>query len=148
MEYLMMIGKLLVGFVALMIMIRITGKKELASASPLDVVYSVGLGDLIVDASYDSKVTIFKIVVAILSWTVLIYGLDALARKFKWFGKQVKGTAEVLIMDGEVFEEVREKHRLSQDEVQSLLRQKDVFDLKEVKLGVLEPNGSLSILKK
>ncbi|MFP5109669.1 DUF421 domain-containing protein [Neobacillus sp. C211] len=148
MDYLLIMGKLAFGFAVLMIMIRLTGKKELASASPLDVVYSVGLGDLIVDGAYDDKVTILKIAISIVFWTVFIYGLDFLARQFKWFGKQVKGNAEVLIMEGKILREVRDRHRLSQDEVESLLRQKDVFDIKEVKLGVLEPNGSLSILKK
>ena len=51
MDYVYMIIKIICGFVSLIIIMRLMGKKELAEASPLDIVYSVALGDLVGDAA-------------------------------------------------------------------------------------------------
>lgn len=148
MEYIMLMIKLSIGFAVLMVMIRVVGKKEMASASPLDVVYAVLLGDLIGNGIYDPQVKVLQIVVAIVFWTLLIYGIDFIGRKFKGIGKAVEGKMEVLIYDGSVDKKVMAKNRLSMEEVKSLLRQNGVFNLHEVKMAILEPNGNLSILKK
>lgn len=53
-----------------------------------------------------------------------------------------------IIKKGRIMEKVLQDMRLNLDDVSMLLRSKDVFSVADVEYGILEPNGSLSILKK
>lgn len=147
MTYFLLLFKLLCGFVALLTVVRLLGKKELAATSPLDIVYSVALGDLIVDAAYDPKVKIPELFLGVAAWSLFIWLADLAARKWSWFDKLSNGKAEVIIYEGQIDLQVMKKHRLTYEEVRSLLRQKDVFSEHEVKMAVMETNGNLTVLK-
>ena len=126
---------------------RLMGKKELAEASPLDIVYSVALGDLVGDAAYDPAVIFYDIIIAVSVWSVLIYVTDWISRKIPFAGRKIKGESELLIHNGQIIRNVMRKNRLSEHEVENLMRQNGAFKLEEVKVGILERNGKLSILK-
>ena len=53
----------------------------------------------------------------------------------------------IVIRDGEIIEKELRRLRLSREDVYSLLRQQQCPDAGGVKYGIIEPNGSLSILK-
>ena len=53
----------------------------------------------------------------------------------------------IVIRDGEIIEKELRRQRLSREDVYSLLRQQQCPDAGGVKYGIIEPNGSLSILK-
>ena len=133
MDYVYMIIKIICGFVSLIIIMRLMGKKELAEASPLDIVYSVALGDLVGDAAYDPAVKFYDIIIAVSVWSVLIYVTDWISRKIPFAGRKIKGESELFIHNGQI--------------IRNLMRQNGAFKLEEVKVGILERNGKLSILK-
>ena len=56
--------------------------------------------------------------------------------------------AFVVINNGKVDEKALSELRITYEDLDSLLRQQEVFDTKDVKYGIMETNGSLSILKK
>ncbi len=90
MDYVYMIIKIICGFVSLIIIMRLMGKKELAEASPLDIVYSVALGDLVGDAAYDPAVKFYDIIIAVSVWSVLIYVTDWISRKYPLPGGRLR----------------------------------------------------------
>ena len=53
----------------------------------------------------------------------------------------------IIIRDGKIIEKETARLRLSQEDVYSLLRQQQLSDTQGIKYGIIEPNGSLSILK-
>ena len=147
MAYVFMIIKIISGFISLLVIIRLMGKKELAEASPLDIVYSVALGDLVGDAAYDPAVKFYDIFIAVGVWSFLIYSTDLVSRKVPFLGRRIKGESELLIHNGQIMKKVMRKNRLSEHEVENLLRQNGAFHLEDVKVGILEANGKLSVLK-
>lgn len=54
----------------------------------------------------------------------------------------------ILVQDGKMVYKNIKSVKYSVDEVLILLRQKDIFDINEVKYAILEPNGEISILRK
>ena len=62
-------------------------------------------------------------------------------------GRKIKGESELFIHNGQIIRNVMRKNRLSEHEVENLMRQNGAFKLEEVKVGILERNGKLSILK-
>ena len=54
----------------------------------------------------------------------------------------------ILIKDGKVMEDNLKKEKYSISDLDSLLRQKNVFNIADVEFAMLEPKGDLSILLK
>jgi len=58
------------------------------------------------------------------------------------------GEPTILIKKGQIDKKSLSKSKLNIDDLTMLLRQKDVFSIIEVDYAILEPNGTLSVLKK
>lgn len=50
--------KIIIGFIALLIVLRLMGKKEFSQITPVDFIYLLVLGGLLEDAVYDDMVTV------------------------------------------------------------------------------------------
>ena len=53
-----------------------------------------------------------------------------------------------MIKDGKILESQLRRLRISYEDLYSLLRAKDISDEKGVEYGIIEPNGTLSVLSK
>ena len=74
--------------------------------------------------------------------------MDILGLKSKKFRDLVDGTGTIIIKDGKIMEDNLKKEKYSLGDLDSLLRQKDVFNIADVEFAMLEPKGDLSILLK
>src|SRR4029077_17285916 len=54
--------------------------------------------------------------------------------------------AAVIIQDGQYLTDVMRKEGVDQEEVETAMREHGVAEVKDVQLGVLEPDGSISIV--
>jgi uncharacterized membrane protein YcaP (DUF421 family) len=52
------------------------------------------------------------------------------------------------VMDGKIMEDEMKKIRFRLTDLLEQMRQKDIFDLKEVQFAIVEKNGQMSVLKK
>ena len=57
------------------------------------------------------------------------------------------GKSIQIIKDGTINQKMMKKLRFTTDDLLEALRQKDIFDLKEVDTAIVETNGVLSVLK-
>jgi uncharacterized membrane protein YcaP (DUF421 family) len=69
------------------------------------------------------------------------------ARRWLRFGRLLKGHATVLINRGIVIQEHLRQEGIAQDELMAALREHGVASLDDVRLAVLEVDGSISVLK-
>jgi uncharacterized membrane protein YcaP (DUF421 family) len=68
--------------------------------------------------------------------------------KHRKFGHVITFEPTIIIQDGKLIAKNIQKLRYSIDNVLQMLREKDVFDINDVYLGIIEANGRLSLLKK
>ena len=68
--------------------------------------------------------------------------------KSKKFAVFIEGEPTVLIMNGKILEKAMKRVRIRITDLLELLRQKDIFDISEVEIAVIEINGTLSVIKK
>ena len=66
--------------------------------------------------------------------------------KSKRFRSLICGHPIVIIKDGQMIDSQLRKLRISREDVYSLLREKDIADESTVRWGIIEPNGTLSVL--
>ncbi|WP_339317521.1 DUF421 domain-containing protein [Oceanobacillus sp. FSL W7-1304] len=139
--------KVICGLLALLLVVRLLGKKELSQITPFDLVYLLVLGGLLEESIYDDLVTVWQVLYAIGLWAVLIYIIELIVRRFDRMRTVIKGEPSIIIKDGELDVKTLKKNKLESEQLRTMLRQQGIFSLQEVKYAVLEPSGQLSVLK-
>lgn len=136
------------GIIALFILTKVLGKTQISQLTPFDFIAAVVIGELVGNALFDKKAGIIDIGYVILIWGVLLFIIEKVAQKFKGSRFILEGKPSLVIHKGELIYEELRKNKIDINELQQLLRMKDVFAVQEVEYAVLETNGELSVLKK
>ncbi|WP_019241202.1 MULTISPECIES: DUF421 domain-containing protein [Bacillus] len=134
--------KLLIGFLALFFTILITGR---SSITPFHYVFILLLDDLVGHAIYEDHINIMYVLYTIGLWTVLMLLFQYLSLKWNKVRFILEGKPAIIIRNGIIDRSLAAKYKLSVNQILSLLRQKDVFSLREVAFALMEPNGQISI---
>jgi len=81
-------------------------------------------------------------------WTILTFLVSLLTLKLPKAQTILAGEPTIVIKNGIILKKALKETGLNLDDLTMLLRDKDMFSIKEVDYAILEPNGKLSVLKK
>ena len=140
--------ELFLGFIGLLIAVKIIGKRQVQQVSPFDFVSAVVLGELLGNAIYNDETTIFHIFYALSVWTLLLIFIEKVVQKSRKARSIIEGSPKFIIKKGIIDYDVLKKEKLDFDELISLLRGRDVFSIREVEYAIVEPNGIMTVIKK
>ncbi|MFS0673724.1 DUF421 domain-containing protein [Ornithinibacillus sp. 179-J 7C1 HS] len=140
--------KVIVGFATLFFIIIITGRTSIYQLTPFHLVFVLVLGDFFGNTIYEDKVRIFHFLYAVGLWTFLMLGIEFMTLKIKSTRSLLLGNPNIIIRDGVMDRKLLTKNKLDVNQVLSILRQNNVFSVREVKYGILEANGQISLLLK
>jgi uncharacterized membrane protein YcaP (DUF421 family) len=140
--------ELVCGFFALFFVAKISRKSQINEITPFDFISSMVLGELLGNAIYDKDVTIWNILYALLVWTILMWVIEKITQKFRRTRKILDGDPAIIIRNGQIDFDIIKKEQIDINELLSILRQKDIFSVREVEFAILEPSGNVSVLKK
>ncbi|MEK5379713.1 DUF421 domain-containing protein [Niallia sp. FSL W8-0635] len=148
MEFTQIFIELIIGYFLLLLLTKILGKTQITQITTFDFVSVLVLGELVGNAMYDSKTGIKEIAFSILLWGALIYVTEYITQKFRKTRKLLEGKPSIVINKGKIdFHELKKNH-LDINQLQHLLRAKDVFSIAECAYAILETDGTISVLKK
>ena len=136
-----------VGFLIVLLLTRVVGRRELSSMEPFDLILLVILGDLIQQGitQNDESVTGALIVATVIGlMTVVVAYLNF---RIAWLRPLFKGGLVVLIEDGTPIERNLRRERITVDELEAEARQQQIESLDAVRLAVLETNGRISFIE-
>ncbi|KKK36182.1 membrane protein [Mesobacillus campisalis] len=136
------------GFFILYIIVRLLGKTQISQITPFDFVSALVLGELVGNAMYDPDTGFGVIIFTSGIWGVLIYVTEIMTQKSIKMRRFLEGKPSILIQKGNLNWYELKKNHLDIDQLQQLLRAKDVFSMQEVDYAILENNGSVSVLRK
>lgn len=148
MEYLHILSVLVIGYLFLFIMAKFLGKTQITQITPFDFISAIVLGELVGNALYDQETGIPEIFFAVTIWGTLIYTTEMLTQKYKRARKLLEGEPSIVIKKGKIIFEELKKNHLDINQLQHLLRAKDVFSIRECEYAILETDGTISALKK
>ncbi|SHH17819.1 DUF421 domain-containing protein [Desulfosporosinus lacus] len=140
--------ELILGFFSLLLFTRLIGKTQITQLTAFDFISALIMGELLGNAIYDDDTGVVEILFAISVWGLLIFAIQLVGQKSITLRKLLEGEPSLVIQKGVLNRQALKKNRMNINELQSLLRDKDVFSVREVEYGVLEANGSLTILRK
>ncbi|BCB03074.1 DUF421 domain-containing protein [Bacillus sp. KH172YL63] len=148
MEIKSIVVELVVGYFALLLLTKILGKTQITQISAFDFISALILGELVGNSLYDEEVTVVPILAAITIWGSLIYLTEYFTQKSRRFRHMFEGTPSLVINKGKInFDELK-KNNLDLNQLQHLLRAKDIFSVRECEYALLESNGTLSVIRK
>lgn len=134
-------------FLFLLIILRVSGKRDIGEMSPADLILLLLLSaNVHTSLSGDDKSILGGLIGATALLTVN-YLLNWLAYKNKKFEGFLKGSPEILIYRGKVQEKVLSRHKLTYEQVKIALRKEEVTHYDKVRLAVLETDGTISVFK-
>lgn len=135
-------------FAALMVFVRLFGKKEIGQMAPNDLVLLLLISNAVQNAMVGADQSVPGGLAAVGTLLALNFLLTFLASRSKSFRSIVEGKAAILIHRGTVVSENLKKEKVSILELEQALREHGVAAISDVYLAVLELDGSISVLKK
>lgn len=148
MQFLHLSTELIIGFFALLIVTKVLGKTQITQITPFDFISALVLGELVGNAIYDKNIHLWYILYAVTLWGFLVATIEWITQKFRRTRSWLEGEPSIVVYNGKVNEKALKKNRLDLDQLQHLLRDKDVFSFRDVEFAILETNGVVNVLKK
>lgn len=135
-----------VAYVALVALLRVSGKRTLAKMNAFDLVVTIALGSTLASLFTSRSLAILDGVLALALLVGFQYLVATAVRRWRVVEKVVKSRPRAVFRDGEFDEDAMASERLTRDEIFAAIRQRGIADLAEVRLVVLETDGSMSVL--
>ncbi|MFB1080560.1 DUF421 domain-containing protein [Jeotgalibacillus sp. JSM ZJ347] len=135
-------------YLLILLIFRVMGKREIGELSLLDLIVFMMIAEMAAFAIEDPYMDFFQAAFPMLLLMTLQILLSWLSLKSKKFRDLMDGRPSILIHNGELVKNEMRKNRYNIDDLMQQLREKEVFDLQEVSFAILEPSGTLSVLRK
>ena len=133
-------------YVALILFLRISGKRTLSKLNAFDLVVTVALGSTFATVLVSKDVPLLE---GLLAFAVLIgaqYVIAALCVRFPMAGRLIKSDPRLLVCHGRLLDQAMREERVTVDEIRSIVRGCGYVTLEEVGAVVLETDGSFHVL--
>ncbi len=135
-------------YVALLVMVRVCGKREVGQLGPLELLALLILSETVSPVLTAQDETLGGGLIA----AATLLALGATVGRLTWlsprFERLVDGEPVVLIENGRVHEGAERAERITAAELAQALRSAGVEELADVKLAVVEVNGEITIVPK
>jgi uncharacterized membrane protein YcaP (DUF421 family) len=132
-------------YVALLIALRIFGKREVGQFTLYDLVFVLLVANALQPAITGPDNSLgggLVLIVALVLVNAGVSRLDRIPRLHRLFA----AAPTVIIKDGKYLRAVMKREGVDEEEIETAVREHGVADVKDVQLGVLEPDGSISIV--
>jgi len=127
--------------------VRIMGKRQISDMQTSELVITLVISDIIAIPMQSVEQPLMSGLLPIIVLVSLEIILSIIMLKSSKFRNIICGNPMVIISDGVVLKKQLKKLRISYEDLYSLLRQQGIFDVKKVRYGIVETNGSISILQ-
>lgn len=129
-------------FVVLRVFRRPTGQLGIADVLLITIIADAAQNAMA--GGYESTTSGLVLICTIVFWDRLI---DHLAYRYEWFGRLAEPPPAPLVRDGVPIRAALEKHKISENDLLSHLREHGVEDPRQVRLCILETDGKISVLR-
>ena len=133
-------------YVALVVVLRVSGKRTLSKLNAFDLIVTVALGSTLATILLSSTVAWTEGVTALALLATLQLVVAAVASRFPAARNLLTAHPTVLARDGALLDEALRAQRVAVAEVRQALRASGCGDLGQVAAVVLETDGSISVI--
>lgn len=128
-------------FVAVLLFIRLSGKRVLGQITPFDLVTLLLISNAVQNAMIGPDNSLSGGLVA----AAMLLLLNRVISSHAWLREAIEGQPAILVQNGKVFSEQLRRESISLHELEAALRAHGVARLDEVASAVLEVDGTISV---
>jgi uncharacterized membrane protein YcaP (DUF421 family) len=135
-------------FIALFLLMRLMGKRELAQLTPFELIVLVVIGDLIQQGVTQNDFSLTGAIIAVSTIAFLAMVMSWATYLWPTAERILEGEPRVIVRDGEVLTANLHRSRLTRAEIESEMRLAGIGKLTDVAWAILEPRGKISFIQR
>jgi uncharacterized membrane protein YcaP (DUF421 family) len=135
-------------YVFLILLLRLTGKRQVGQLAPFDLVLLLVLSNAVQNSINGGDNSVLGGIISATTLIGLNFSLGYLTYRNKRLEVLIEGQPEVLIHNGKLFERVMARAQLTHHELNAALRQAGCLSVAEVHCAILENNGTISVTQR
>jgi uncharacterized membrane protein YcaP (DUF421 family) len=135
-------------YVFLLILLRITGKRQVGQLAPFDLVLLLVLSNAVQNAMNGGDNSLIGGLISAATLVAINYVVGLATFKNKKLEALIEGRPQILIHNGKLFRDIMDNAHLTQHELNAALRQAGCTCVEDVRSAFLENSGSISVIKK
>lgn len=133
-------------YAALVIVLRLSGKRTLAKMNAFDLVVTVALGSTLATILLSKDVAFAEGVLAFLMLVLLQYAIAALSVRSKLVERLAKSDPAMLLVNGRIDDQALRRERVTREEVLAAVRGSGAGAVEDIAAVVLETDGTFSVV--
>src|SRR5947207_3207268 len=141
-----LIVRALIVYAFLIVLLRLTGKRQVGQLAPFDLVLLLILSNAVQNSMNGGDNSLIGGLITAVSLIVLNYLVGVATYRSKTIEAFIEGRPQVLIHDGKLFEGTMASAKLTHHELNAALRQAGCACVDDVQSALLETNGSISVI--
>lgn len=138
----------LLAYAAIVLLLRVSGKRTLSKMNAFDFVVTVALGSTLATVLLSKDVALADGIAAFAVLVVLQLAVTWSSVRSEALRRAVKSEPALLFFDGRFLPDALRRERITQDEAEAAVRQNGHVSTGEVAAIVLETDGTLSVMSK
>jgi len=132
-------------YVFLLVILRITGKRQTGQLAPFDLVLLLVLSNSVQNSMNGGDNSVLGGIISATTLIAMHYGVALMTFKSKRIEALIEGTPRTLIHNGVVDEKVMRSELLTRHEVAAALRAAGCAEIEHVRVATLENNGQITV---
>ncbi|HEY2804351.1 MAG TPA: YetF domain-containing protein [Gemmatimonadales bacterium] len=135
-------------YVFLVVLLRLSGKRQIGQMAPFDLVLLLVLSNAVQNSMNGGDNSLVGGLISAVTLVTLNFGLGVLTYRNKRLEALVEGKPEVLIHNGKLYEQGLKGGTVTHHELTAALRKAGCAGVEDVHYAVLENDGSISVVQK
>ena len=138
----------IVTYFFVLIILRLTGKREIGQLSPFDFVVAIIIAELAAMPMERTDIPLWHTFLILSLLGLLEVGISYLTLKNRTIRMLICGSPQIIIKNGKLLRSEMKKSRYNLDDILAQLRERGIAKIQDVEFGVLECSGKLSVIPK
>jgi uncharacterized membrane protein YcaP (DUF421 family) len=144
----LLVLRAVVVYAFLMVGLRLAGRRETGQMTSFDLVLLLILSNAVQNSINAGDNSLGGGLVSAITLLLLNTAVGWAAYRWRWFERLVEGRPVRIITDGKVHLKALARERITVEQLRSALRKQGIDGISYCKRAVLEPNGTLSAVRK
>jgi uncharacterized membrane protein YcaP (DUF421 family) len=132
----------------LLLLMRVTGRRELSSLQPFDFILLIVVGDALQQGLTQDDYSVTGAMIAVGTIATLQVALSWIGFRVPLMRPLLEGEPIVLVQDGKAIERNLRRERLTLEDLTEEMRIQQIASIDDVQWAVLETGGQISFVKK
>lgn len=138
----------ILAYAALILVLRLAGKRSLAKLNAFDFVVTVALGSTLATVLLTKDVALSEGLLAFAMLAGLQWTVSRLSVAWPMFRRAVRNEPTLLCENGQLRTQAMKAERVTRSEMEAAIRNAGIGRLEDVGVVVLETDGSMSVIRR